>query len=101
MLWALTLLCCVALVRAHHRRLRAVVLVGVIGLVVALAFVALSAPDLALTQLSVEIVSAVLLLMGLALLPATSPRESSAARRVPRRSAVAGAAAPASAGSPG
>jgi multicomponent K+:H+ antiporter subunit A len=34
-----------------------------------------------LTQLSVEVVSTVLLLMGLALLPATTPRESSAVRR--------------------
>ncbi len=34
-LWALTLLCCAALVRTHHLRLRAVVLVGVVGLVVA------------------------------------------------------------------
>jgi hypothetical protein len=36
----------------------------------------LSAPDLALTQLSVEVVSTVLLLMGLALLPANVARES-------------------------
>jgi multicomponent K+:H+ antiporter subunit A len=52
-----------------------------VGLAVSLTFVSLSAPDLALTQLSVELVSTVLLLMGLALLPAQSPRESSAARR--------------------
>ena len=37
--------------------------------VTALTFEALSAPDLALTQLSVEVASTVLLLMGLALLP--------------------------------
>jgi multisubunit Na+/H+ antiporter MnhB subunit len=49
-------------------------LVGVIGLVTALTFLALSAPDLALTQLSVEVVSTVLLLMGLALLPRTGTR---------------------------
>ncbi|MEO7850911.1 MAG: monovalent cation/H+ antiporter subunit A [Rubrivivax sp.] len=79
--WALALAACAALVRVHHQRLHAVVLVGVVGLVVALVFVGLSAPDLALTQLSVEVVSTVLLLMGLALLPPTSPRESSTARR--------------------
>ena len=79
--WALLLLTCAALVWAHHQRLQAVVLVGVVGLVTALTFVALSAPDLALTQLSVEVVSTVLLLMGLALLPPTSPRESSPVRR--------------------
>ena len=78
--WALLVATCGALVRGHHHRLQAVVLVGLVGLVTALSFVALSAPDLALTQLSVEVVSTVLLLMGLALLPPTSPRESSRAR---------------------
>ncbi|MDO8376822.1 MAG: MnhB domain-containing protein, partial [Aquabacterium sp.] len=81
LVWAGLLAVCVALVRGHRDRLQAVVLVGVIGLITALSFAALSAPDLALTQLSVEVVSTVLLLMGLALLPPTSPRESSAARR--------------------
>ena len=81
LVWAGLLAVCVALVRGHRERLHAVVLVSVIGLITALTFAALSAPDLALTQLSVEVVSTVLLLMGLALLPPTSPRESSAARR--------------------
>jgi multicomponent K+:H+ antiporter subunit A len=65
----------------HHQRFRAVVLVGGGRLVTSLTFVGLSAPDLALTQLSVEVVSTVLLLMGLALLPPTTPRESSTLRR--------------------
>ena len=68
MAWALLLVAGAALVLGHHDRLRAVLLVGVIGLVTALTFLGLSAPDLALTQLSVEVVSTVLLLMGLALL---------------------------------
>ena len=38
------------------------ILVGAVGLFVALAFVKFSAPDLALTQLSVEVVTIVLLL---------------------------------------
>ena len=80
-LWWLLAGTCAALVLGHHQRLRAVVLVGVVGLVTSLTFLAFSAPDLALTQLSVEVVSTVLLLMGLALLPQTTPRESSAARR--------------------
>ena len=58
------------------------VLVGVVGLVTSLAFVGLSAPDLALTQLSVEIVSTAILLMGLALLPQSAPMESTRRRRV-------------------
>jgi multicomponent K+:H+ antiporter subunit A len=80
-LWALLLATGAALVATHHQRFRAVVLLGVVGLVTSLTFIALSAPDLALTQLSVEVVSTVLLLMGLALLPQTSPRESSPLRR--------------------
>jgi len=80
-LWALLAATCVALVATHHRRFQAVILVGVVGLVTAVAFLGFSAPDLALTQIAVEIVSTVLLLMGLALLPALTPRESSTARR--------------------
>jgi multicomponent K+:H+ antiporter subunit A len=80
-LWLALAATCVALVLGHHQRYRAVVLVGVVGLVTSLTFLGFSAADLALTQLSVEVVSTVLLLMGLALLPATTPRESSAGRR--------------------
>jgi multicomponent K+:H+ antiporter subunit A len=79
--WLLLLATGAALVLGHRNRVHGVVLAGVVGLITSLCFVALSAPDLALTQLSVEVVSSVLLLMGLALLPATSPRESSVARR--------------------
>jgi multicomponent K+:H+ antiporter subunit A len=80
--WLLLLATCAALALTHHQRFLAVVLVGVVGLVTSLTFVSLSAPDLALTQLSVELVSTVLLLMGLALLPQYTPRESSANRRL-------------------
>ncbi len=80
--WVLLLVTCAALVVGHHQRFRTVVLVGLVGLVVALTFVSLSAPDLALTQLSVEVVSTVLLLMGLALLPQSTPRESTGGRKL-------------------
>ncbi|MFW5332584.1 monovalent cation/H+ antiporter subunit A [Hydrogenophaga sp. ZJX-1] len=79
--WLLLVATCLALVFTHRQRFQSVVLVGVVGLVTSLTFVSLSAPDLALTQLSVEVVSTVLLLMGLALLPQHSPRESTALRR--------------------
>jgi multicomponent K+:H+ antiporter subunit A len=79
--WLLLLATGAVLVLTHHQRFRAVVLAGVVGLVCSLSFVALSAPDLALTQLSVDVVATVLLLMGLALLPQTTPRESSPLRR--------------------
>ncbi len=80
--WGLLLAAGAAVVLGHHDRFRAVVLVGVVGLVTSLTFLSLSAPDLALTQLSVDVVSTVLLLMGLALLPQTTPHESSRRRKV-------------------
>ena len=79
--WALLLVTCAAIVRTHHQRFVAVVLVGVVGVAASMTFLGFSAPDLALTQLSVDIVSTVLLLMGLALLPQTSPRETPALRK--------------------
>ena len=65
----------------HRQRLTALVLAGAVGLAVALIFVKFSAPDLALTQLSVEVVTVILLLLALYFLPATTPRESSPVRR--------------------
>jgi multicomponent K+:H+ antiporter subunit A len=65
----------------HARRLLALVLVGVVGLVVSLAFVRFSAPDLALTQLLVEIITVLLLLLAMYFMPPASPRESSRWRR--------------------
>lgn len=64
----------------HRERLLALIVLGAVGLVVSLAFVQFSAPDLALTQLSVEIVTVVLLMLALYFLPQTSPRISAAWR---------------------
>jgi multicomponent K+:H+ antiporter subunit A len=79
--WLVVAVTSVALVLLHRHRLTAIVLAGVIGLVTALTFAYFSAPDLALTQISVEVVSTALLLMGLALLPQRTPAESSVPRR--------------------
>lgn len=65
----------------HRQRLLALILMGAVGLVVALIFVKFSAPDLALTQLSVEVVTVVLLLLALYFLPQHSPAESALLRR--------------------
>jgi multicomponent K+:H+ antiporter subunit A len=70
-----------AIALVHARRLLAVVLIGLVGLVMSLAFVRFSAPDLALTQLLVEIVTVLLLLLAMYFLPAESPAESSRLRR--------------------
>jgi multicomponent K+:H+ antiporter subunit A len=90
-IWGLLIVSCAWLVVSHHQRFHSVVVTGTIGLVAALCFLVFSAPDLAMTQLTVEVVSTVLLLMGLALLPQQSPQESSAARKT-RDAAVAAAA---------
>ena len=68
-------------VALHRQRFIALIVIGVVGLVLSLIFVKFSAPDLALTQLSVEIVTIVLLLLALFFLPQSTPAESSAPRR--------------------
>ncbi|MBL8251475.1 MAG: DUF4040 domain-containing protein, partial [Candidatus Competibacter sp.] len=69
-------------VALHRQRLIALILTGAVGLVVALAFVKFSAPDLALTQLAVEMVTVVLLLLALYFLPQHTPAETAALPRV-------------------
>jgi multicomponent K+:H+ antiporter subunit A len=81
----------IAATALHARRLLALLLVGVVGLAVSLAFVRLSAPDLALTQLLIEIVTVLLLLLAMYFMPAESPPEASRPRQV-RDIAVAVAA---------
>ena len=66
-----------ATVWLHKQRFIALITIGVVGLVVSLAFVKFSAPDLALTQLSVEIVTIVLLLLALYFLPQHGAAEKS------------------------
>ncbi len=66
--------------QSSQQRLLAVVMIGVVGLIISLVFVKFSAPDLALTQLSVEVVTIVLLLLALYYLPQTSPQEVSRLR---------------------
>ncbi|ODS63186.1 MAG: monovalent cation/H+ antiporter subunit A [Arenimonas sp. SCN 70-307] len=76
----------------HYRqRLLAVIVIGGVGLAVSLTFVALSAPDLALTQLLVEMVTLSLLLLGMHYLPASSSPERSWPRRL-RDGAIAAVA---------
>jgi len=70
LLWLVGAACAVgAARRAKYHRLSATMLAGGAGLVATLTFVWFSAPDLAVTQLLVEIVTGVLLLLGLRWLP--------------------------------
>jgi multicomponent K+:H+ antiporter subunit A len=84
LLWAVGAACAVgAAWQAKFHRLVALLLASGAGLVVCITFVWLSAPDLALTQLVVEIVTTVLLLLGLRWLP----------KRIPFKWTLAGARA--------
>ena len=80
-LWLLLFSACWMMLWFHHERIKAVLISGAVGLVVTMMFVALSAPDLALTQITVDVVTTVLLLMSLSLLPQLTPYESSRSRR--------------------
>ena len=66
-----------SVVTIHRKRFLSLILLGVIGLMVSAGFVYLSAPDLALTQISVETVTIMLMLLALNFLPKTTPQESS------------------------
>ncbi|MDZ4135658.1 MAG: hydrogen gas-evolving membrane-bound hydrogenase subunit E, partial [Paracoccaceae bacterium] len=79
--WILLMGATVSLFAFHRNRLLALVLVGVVGLMVSVGFAYMSAPDLALTQISVEVATVILLLLALNFLPKVNPVESSAARR--------------------
>lgn len=66
----------VGTVLIHHNRFAALLLLSVVGLVVSLIFIRFSAPDLALTQISVEVVTVVLMMLALYFLPQVTPNES-------------------------
>ncbi|MBE0462616.1 MAG: monovalent cation/H+ antiporter subunit A [Halomonadaceae bacterium] len=72
----------IATAATHRYRLISLLMLSVVGLFVALTFARFSAPDLALTQLSVEVVTMILLMLALFFLPQKTPRESSPMRNV-------------------
>jgi multicomponent K+:H+ antiporter subunit A len=86
LLWMVGAACAIgAGLQAKFHRLAALIMVGGTGLVTCLTFAWFSAPDLALTQISVEVVTLVLILLGLRWLPkriemADARRETSRAR---------------------
>ncbi len=100
--WAVGAVCALgAAWQAKFHRLVALVLAGGAGLVTCLTFVWLSAPDLALTQLLVEVVTTVLLLLGLRWLPKRIPFNwtlAGARAALPRRAGDLAIAAGAGAG---
>ena len=80
--WLLLVVAACGTVALRRQRLLAPLLVGVVGLMISVGFAYLSAPDLALTQITVEVVTVVLMLLALNFLPAQTPVESGTWRRL-------------------
>jgi multicomponent K+:H+ antiporter subunit A len=89
--WVILVAACLAVAATHVHRVLTLILTSVVGLIVSLTFLQFSAPDLALTQISVEVVSTILLLLALNLLPKLTPPERSTLKRL-RDGAIAIAA---------
>jgi len=79
--WLMLILATAFLVTVHRNRLAVLILMGIIGLIVSVGFNYFSAPDLALTQISVEVVTIVLLLLALNFMPNSTPVESTKGAR--------------------
>ncbi|WP_099824400.1 monovalent cation/H+ antiporter subunit A [Oceaniglobus indicus] len=80
--WAMLVAATAGLVLMHRNRFLSLILIGIVGLMVSIGFVFLSAPDLAMTQFTVEVVTIILLLLALNFLPNHTPIESTVLRRV-------------------
>ncbi|MGJ8555952.1 MAG: monovalent cation/H+ antiporter subunit A [Sulfitobacter geojensis] len=80
--WVMLVTATLGLVFLHRNRLLSLILIGIVGLMVSVGFVFLSAPDLAMTQITVEVVTIILLLLALNFLPNRTPVESSVLRRM-------------------
>jgi multicomponent K+:H+ antiporter subunit A len=82
-----------AALQGKFHRLAALIMVGGVGLVTSITFAWFSAPDLALTQIAVEVVTVVLFLLGLRWLPqrrqVEDPRRASLRARSRRTRDVA------------
>jgi multicomponent K+:H+ antiporter subunit A len=75
LIWVFGVGAAIAATVCYRQRFLALLLIGATGLAVSLGFVLLSAPDLALTQLLVEIATISLIMVVLHFLPQSSPPE--------------------------
>ena len=79
--WLLAMIAMGCMVFFHRVRLLALVLIAIVGLITSIFFAYFSAPDLALTQISVEVVTVILLLLALNFLPKRTHIETGSPRR--------------------
>ena len=80
--WGMLVAASVGMVFLHRNRFLSLILIGIVGLMVSIGFVFLSAPDLAMTQFTVEVVTIILMLLALNFLPNKTPIESTVLRRM-------------------
>ena len=80
--WLMLVAATAGMVFMHRNRFLSLILMGIVGLMVSIGFVFLSAPDLAMTQFTVEVVTIILMLLALNFLPNRTPVESSVLRRM-------------------
>ncbi|WP_281859817.1 monovalent cation/H+ antiporter subunit A, partial [Litoreibacter halocynthiae] len=80
--WLMLVAATCGMVLMHRNRFLSLILIGIVGLMVSVGFVFFSAPDLAMTQFTVEVVTIILMLLALNFLPNRTPIESSVLRRV-------------------
>ncbi len=80
--WGMLVAATIGMVFLHRNRFLSLILIGIVGLMVSIGFVFLSAPDLAMTQFTVEVVTIILLLLALNFLPNRTPVESTVLRRM-------------------
>ena len=80
--WLMLVAATCGMVFLHRNRFMSLILIGIIGLMVSIGFAFFSAPDLAMTQFTVEVVTIILMLLALNFLPNRTPVESSVLRRV-------------------
>ncbi|MCR9126907.1 MAG: monovalent cation/H+ antiporter subunit A [Rhodobacteraceae bacterium] len=79
--WLMLVAATLGMVFLHRNRLLSLILIGIVGLMVSVGFVFFSAPDLAMTQITVEVVTIILLLLALNFLPNRTPIESTVLHR--------------------
>ena len=80
--WALIVVGSLGTVYFYKQRFISVIVIGIVGLLISLTFVRFSGPDLALTQLSVEVVTVLLLLLALYVLPESGTNRVSMSRKL-------------------
>ncbi len=80
--WGMLVAATIGMAFLHRNRFLSLILMGIVGLMVSIGFVFLSAPDLAMTQFTVEVVTIILMLLALNFLPKATPVESTVLRRM-------------------